>query len=75
MNFPQNNHVTLMKEFNVGGVAHVSPTVCLLPARVSAYFPANVEPTGKARTNKSGDMVPVRPMIINYLVLFLRLIA
>jgi hypothetical protein len=75
MNFPQNNHVTPMNEFNAGGVAHVPPTVCLLPARVSAYLPANVEPTGKAGTSKSGDMVPVRPVIVICLVLFLRLIA
>lgn len=75
MNFPQNNHVAPMNEFNAGGFAHVSPTVCLLPARVSAYVPANVEPIGKVGTNDSGERVPVRPMAVHCLVLFLGLIA
>ena len=75
MIFPQNNHVTPMNEFNAGGVAHVPPTVSLLPACVSAYVPANVEPLGAAGTNKSGDRVPVRPVAVDCLVSFLRLIA
>jgi hypothetical protein len=74
MNFPQNNHVTPMNEFNAGGFAHVPPPDCLLPACVSVYVPANVEPLGAAGTNKPGDMVPVRPDAINCLVLFLGLI-
>jgi len=75
MNFPQNNHVTPMHEFNAGGFAHVPPAGCLLSACVSAYVPANVEPLGAAGTNKSGDMVTVRLMAVNCLILFLGLIV
>ena len=75
MNFPQNIYVALMNRYNAGGFAHVPPTVCLLPVRVSAYAPANVERTGKAGTNKSGDLRIVRPVAVNSLILFLGLIA
>ena len=75
MIFPQNNHVTPMNEFNAGGFAYVPPIVCLLPAYISAYVPANVEPLGAAGTNKLGDMVTVRPMAVHCLILFLGLIV
>jgi hypothetical protein len=71
MNFPQNNHVTPINEFNAGGFAHVPPAVCLRPACVSAY----VEPLGAAGTKKSGDMGTVRPIAVHCLILFLGLIA
>ena len=75
MIFPQNNHVTPMNEFNAGGVAHVPPTVSLLPACVSAYVPANVEPLGAAGTNKLANVVPVRPVAVHCLVWLLGLRA
>lgn len=75
MKFQQNIQVASMNEFNAGGFAHVPPTVCRLPARVSACVPAYVEPLGAAETNKLGDIGTVRPATVNCPIRFLGLIA
>ena len=52
MNFRQKQISLWEKEIHAGGLVHVPPTACLLPACASAYTPARVERTGRAETNK-----------------------
>jgi len=73
MKFAQNMNVIQRNEFSAGGIDHVPPTLCLPPARASAYIPAYVDPTGSAVTKKLNAMGTVRPVAVNGLILFLGL--
>jgi hypothetical protein len=75
MNFLQKPFLVLEEEINAGGIDHVPPALCLLPAHTSAHVPANVEATGMAGTNKTREMGTVTPMTVNCLILFFGLIT
>lgn len=71
MNSFQKPFLLLKKEINAGGIAHMPPAGCLLPAHTSACVPAYVERTGQAETKKLNEMGTVRSVAGNGSILFL----
>ena len=71
MNFHQKPFLQLRTKINAGGIDHVPPTLCLLPACASAHVPAYVERTGRAGTKNFHTNGTVRHVIENGFVLHL----
>jgi len=69
MNFLQKLFLHLEKEITAGGIVHVPPSVCLLPANAPACVPAYVAPPGGATTNELGPSGTVRPFTAKGLIL------
>lgn len=65
MNSLQKRNLFLKIRASVDGIVYVPPALCPRPACSSAHAPAYVERTGRARTNASQRVHPVRHIVEN----------